>query len=373
MATLRVPWLLVPPVLLAACGRASLPAEPPRPVRVQRVADAGAGGGLRYSASLQPMAQVVVAFKVGGYVDRIPLRPGADGKPRPLQAGDVVRRGDELARIRESDYQHKASEARSQRDKAATAARTTAADLARAQELFKGEGLSAADLEHSKSAMESARDQLGMAEAELRTAELALSDCVLRAPMDGVILQRSVEVGTLAAPGTPGFSMADLSRVKAVFGVPEAVVGRLAVGLELELRLTGEGAGEVVRGRITAIAPAADAQSRVFPVEVTVANPRGTVRAGAVATVEVPSQGLAGAPVASVPLSAVVRGPGSKGYAVYVVEGGEGNAVARLRAVELGDIAGNGVAVLGGLKGGDPVVTSGAALLADGVAVQVLE
>ena len=369
------PLALVLPlaVVSLSCRSTELPPEPPRPVRVQRIGDTAVAGGLRYSASLQPIAQVVMAFKVGGYVEAVPMRSGVDGKLRPLQGGDVVRRGDELARLRQADYQHKVAEAQAQRSAAATAVERTSDDFTRAQALFKGESLSKGELDHARAALESARDQLAMADAELRTAELAHSDSVLRAPMDGVILQRSVEVGALAAPGTPGFVMADLSSVKAVFGVPEAVVSRLTVGLDLDLHLTGGAADQVARGKITAIAPAADAVSRVFPVEVTVPNPKGLVRAGAVATVEISAEGLAGAPVTSVPLSAVVRGPGGAGYAVYVVEGGKGAAVARLRKVQVGDITGNGVAVLAGVGAGDPVVISGATLLADGSPVEVLE
>jgi membrane fusion protein, multidrug efflux system len=182
-----------------------------------------------------------------------------------------------------------------------------------------------------------------------------------------------VEVGTLAAQGMAGFVLADCSRMKAIFGVPERVAALVRVGQPLELQ--GDAAAEPLAGRITAVAPAADTQSRVFNVEVTVPNPRGEVRAGTIATVRVPGAGAAAsAAVAGVPLSAVIRSrakPG--GYSVFVVEEEKGRSVVRAREVELGEIAGNVIHVEAGLDRKDRVVVTGATLVSDGEPIRVVE
>ena len=97
--------------------------------------------------------------------------------------------------------------------------------------------------------------------------------------------------------------------MKALFGVPERVARQLAVGQPLALHL--ETRADPLPGRVTAIAPAADAQSRVFAVEVTVENPDRELRAGTISTVRVPAAGAVAADraVAAVPLGAVVRSP----------------------------------------------------------------
>ncbi len=373
MAT-RILVVAAPLVLLLSCRRHELPAEPPRAVRVQRLEQVAAATGLRYSASLAPDAQVVLAFRVGGYVDRIEQRRGPDGELRNMQAGDVVRRGEPLARVREADYRQKVAEARARHEAAKATLERAVADFDRAKGLFDAASLTRPDYDKAKNSLDSARQNVKGTAAAVDAAELSLSDCVLRAPSDGVILKRSIDLGALAAPGTPGFTFAELDRMKAVFGVPEQVVARLSLGTELQVRLaaTDAGAGDGVRGRITSISPAADPTSRVFTVEVTVPNRGRKIRPGSIATIEVPGQGTA-SPAFSVPLSAVVRGPKGEGYAVYVVEKQEGRWVARIRAVRLGDIVGNGITVLGGLEGGEPVVTSGGTRLVDGMAIQVLE
>jgi RND family efflux transporter MFP subunit len=181
-----------------------------------------------------------------------------------------------------------------------------------------------------------------------------------------------VEAGTLAGTGTVAFTIADLTRVKAVFGVPDMVVERVRVGMSVPVVSETFG-GRQFPGRVTAVSPSADAQSRVFNVEVTIPNPDGTLKAGMIATVEAASNqvGIApGSPMVSV--SAVVKSERAGAFAVFVVSGPDETAVARSREVGLGRISGNQVSVESGLAVGDRVVVSGASLLHDGDAVRVI-
>lgn len=370
----RDPVLVVVLLAVAGCHRGEKAAPPPlRPVRVTSLEASAPSGELRYSASIQPYEQVSLAFKVGGYVQEIATRPGVDGRSRPLQQGDLVKKGDPLARVREADYQQKVRQARAQRDGAVVTLARAKADADRARQLYATKSMTRVDYDAAEAQVGVARSQLAAADADLEAAQIALRDCVLRAPMDALVLSRSVEVGTLAASGAAGFVLADCSRMKAVFGVPESVSALLRVGQPLELQ-GDAGAAEALQGRVTAVAPSADTQNRVFNVEVTVPNPRGQVRAGTIATVRVPVSDGAASALAGVPLAAVVRSRVKPdGYAVFVVEEDEGRPVARAREVELGGIAGNLIHVAGGLGPKDRVVVTGATLVADGEPVRILE
>jgi RND family efflux transporter MFP subunit len=354
------------------CRRVQTERPPPRPVRLQRIAPAPASGELRYSATVQPQAQVPFAFKVGGYVREIARRAGPDGRARLLQQGDLVRQGTVLARIAEEDYAQKVARARAQRTGAVATHDRARADADRAQRLYDAESLTRVDYDAAQASLAVASSNLAVADADLEAAAISLRDAVLRAPSDALVLSRSIEEGTLASPGTLAFVLADVTRMKAVFGVPEKVARSLEVGRELELEL--ESGADPVPGRVTAIAPSADAHSRVFAVEVTIPNPDGRFRAGTIATVRVPTGGPAAVASATVPLGAVVRSPGKRdGYAVFVVVADGGRRVARARDVELGPIAGNAVHVASGLAGVDEIIVVGASLLADGEQVSVLE
>jgi len=133
-------------------------------------------------------------------------------------------------------------------------------------------------------------------------------------------------------------------------------------------------------GRITAIAPAADPQSRVFNVEVSLANRNGELRPGMIGAVTLLPRGSAtsGAAAAAprpltVPLTAVVRSTIGGQFAVAVVESRGDAAVAKLRPVELGEVIGNSIAVTKGVAAGERVVVSGATLLVDGAPIRVLQ
>jgi multidrug efflux pump subunit AcrA (membrane-fusion protein) len=130
----------------------------------------------------------------------------------------------------------------------------------------------------------------------------------------------------------------------------------------------------VFPGRITAVSPSADNQSRVFSVEVTIDNPKRLLKPGMIASVEVPAVGsVVNVHFPTVGLAAVVKAPTTPaGYAVYVAEGPEMKTVVRSRAVTLGPMVGNRVSVTEGLRTGERVVVTGASLLHDGDVVRVI-
>ena len=361
----RTPRVRTPVALLmlltfgGGCRSEKAPAAQPLPVTVMAVAGSSGGGGPRYSASITPEVQVDVAFKVGGYVDQIMQVRGADGRGRNLQDGDHVSRGTILARIREREYR----DALTQAEAALTRSK---ADFGRISQLYENRSVSKADFDAAY-----AKFQADQAEHD-RTAQ-SLSDCALTAPLDGFVLKRSVEIGSLVSPGSPAFSIGSLGSVKVVFGVPDVLVGSLKPGAQQ--RVTVEAVpGRVFQGRFTRVAPAADATSRMFEAEVTIPNPDGLLKPGMIAALELEKGQLpVVAPSLLVPLNAVVRPPGeATGYAVFVVESRGERSVARLRRVELGDVSGNLIRVTSGLQGGESVIVRGATLAVDSQTVRII-
>ncbi len=355
------------------CRHESNTGKLPVPIRVETVTPAGATDGLRYSANVQPNEQVSLAFKSSGYVREIRKILSSDGRFRNLQAGDTVARGTVLARVRESDYVEKVNQTRASVAEASAGLRKERLDFDRAKSLFESKSLSKADFDGARSALDAAEARVAGAKAQFDAARIALADCALTSPMNALVLGRSVEEGTLVSAGAVGFTLADLSSVKAVFGVPDVIVRSLRIGQPLAVSVEAV-PGTRFNGRITAIAPSAERQSRVFDVEVTIPNPAGTLRSGMIATVETPH---AGGPIpsgeAAVPLTAVLKAPSDPdGYAVFVLAGDGENAVAKVRPVKLGEVVGNRILVTSGLAAGEKVVVTGATIVSDGDRVRVI-
>jgi RND family efflux transporter MFP subunit len=398
-----------------------------KPVKVKTVGTHKGTTSTRYSASIRPSSQVEVAFKVGGYVESIKREAEGGNQWRHIQAGDVVSKGAVLAQLRQSDYAAKVNEAKSQQGEARSALETNSAqlkeaitsvetsraqlkdseaaleraklDFERAQALFATESITKPDFDAAKERFEvtkakfdAAKAQLAVAEAKVNTAKfqigaaesrvktteagiytasIPLGDAQLKAPLSAVVIERKVEVGQLVSTGTPAFVLADLSSVKAAFGVPDLSLQNFKLGDTLTMT-TDAIPGTEFTGHISRISPAADQSSRVFDVEVTIPNPQGLLKPGMIASMSV-NEVTATREFPIVPLTAITRSKvDPNAYAVLVVEDAGGMHVARMRNVTLGESHGNSVAVNSGVKAGEIVITTGVTQVADGEEVRVM-
>src|SRR6266536_3686254 len=413
-------------VLLAACQSKQVE-KPPVPVKVAEVGLHASDLGARYSATIIPRTQVELAFKVDGYVDELQKVRGVDGQMRDLQEGDRIAAGAVLAQVRRSEYQARFKEAESQASEAKSAIDASKAqyrealsgtesskaqladaeaayvkanlDFGRAQNLFASQSLTKANYDAAKAQLEeatarvaAARSQVGMVRARADSAKsqieviearsrgaqavvhqkmIPLQDTALKSPLNGLVLQKSVEKGTLVSPGKTGFVVADTSSVKAVFGVPDIAVPEMKLGSKLSVE-TETMPGTEFQGQITSVFPAADPKSRAFNVEVTIPNPTYLLRPGMIVSLRVGRlEAVQAQPV--VPLNAVVKSKTDQnGYAVFVVVEQGGRQIARVRDVKLGETYGNTIAVTDGVKEGDRVITTGVTLVRDGDPVKVI-
>jgi multidrug efflux system membrane fusion protein len=138
------------------------------------------------------------------------------------------------------------------------------------------------------------------------------------------------------------------------------------------LAITTDSLPQQFAGRVSAISPAADPKSRVFSVEVTIANPKDQLKSGMIASLALNGEQLPES-VLAVPLSAVVRDPAhADSFAVMVTEGAGDPPTARLRSIELGNTYGNMIAAKGGVAFGERVITTGVSLVKNGDKVRVI-
>ena len=92
-----------------------------------------------------------------------------------------------------------------------------------------------------------------------------------------------------------------------------------------------------------------------------------------IASLQIAGAARPGTDLAMLPLNAIVRPPDDrKDFAVYVVEDRDGRSFARLRKVNLGEIAGNDIAVLDGVRIGDRVIVRGATMVSEGAEVRII-
>jgi RND family efflux transporter MFP subunit len=415
--------------LVSGCSKQTTKQKPVKPVKVKAVETHSSLSSVRYSASIKPAAQVEVAFKVSGYIDDIAREKDQTGQWRYIQAGDIVHKGATLARVRQSDYAARVNEAKSQVGEARSALDASssqlheaiaAVDMARAQltdvkayfektkldydrarALFETQSITKPEYDAAKAQYEmaaakleaaqgqlkaseakvaTARAQISAAESRINTAEattvsasIPLQDTQLMAPMAAVVIERRVEIGTLVGQGAAAFVLADLTFVKAVFGVPDTSLRSLKLGDTLTITSDAT-PGTEFTGQISRISPAADQNSRSFEVEVTIPNEEGLLKPGIISSLKTSEGTPAEAPSLIVPLTAITQVPDSpEGYAVMVTEQREGKTFAQLRPVTLGESVGNAIVIKSGVTTGELVVTTGVSQVVDGEQVLVVQ
>ena len=388
---------------LAGCAKPSVP-EP-----VVQTVTAGVAEQIqpdvpeRYSASIEPFAQVDLAFKSGGIIEQIYQVRGADGRMRNVEAGDRVSRDTQLAQVRPLDYQHRLDSAEAQRGQSEAQLAQAQAQLAQARanfseaeieytrdsNLFQSASLVKPQFDQTKGRYESLRAGVTAAEEAVKAAEagvanarvavtdanLSLSDTSLRAPFTGWITARNVDRGSIVGGAVVGFSMIDTHAVKAVFAVPDTSLSKIRTGQRQTVML--DALGYEAPGIVTAISPQADPKSRVFSIEVTLDNPREEIRPGMIGSVTLgtPTPGTThdARPRLVVPLSAVIRSPGDpRGFAVMLLNEREGKQYAASQVIEIGQTFGNQIEVTRGLRAGQKLIAIGGSLVHDGQEVHVL-
>lgn len=355
---------------MTGCQDANSEAKAPTSVRVAEVSTIRAGEQNRYSANIIPYSQVDLAFKSGGYVQSIRQVKRADGKTTNIDAGDWAAKGTVLAVVDQQDYRNKLDQANAQLSRAQAEYERAKLSFDRTQALYSSKSATKPDYDSAKAQLDSTAAGVTTAKAQIDDAQIALAYCSLRAPFDGWIVDRSVDIGSLVSPATKGFSIANTRSVKAVFGVPDISMRQVKTGQVI--KVATEALPRVFSGRVTSISPAADPKSRVYSVEITIDNPRNELKSGMIASLTL-GGGEQPVPLMAIPLSAVILDTRTTaGFAVMLAQGTENATTARVRSVELGDTYGNNIAITKGVAAGDRVITTGVTLVKDGDTVRII-
>jgi membrane fusion protein (multidrug efflux system) len=198
------------------------------------------------------------------------------------------------------------------------------------------------------------------AAANSRLMEARLERTVIRAPIDGILESREIEVGTMVGVGTPVARIVDVDLVKITAGVPERYAAEVRSGADavVTFDVLSE---EEFPGTMSFVGAAVNPRNRTFPVELVLPNPGGFIKPEMVADVALVR--VVHEDVIVVPQEAMVRT--EEGYVVFVVEEEAGLSMARSRMVELGATQENHVIILSGLMAGDRLIVVGQQAVAD--------
>ena len=275
-----------------------------------------------------------------------------------FQSGDEVKAGQVLLILRKED-----EEARLQSLEATAQLAQITYD--RDLKQLKAQAISQAIVDNDEANLRNARAQVAVQKA-------ILDKKTLRAPFDGKLGLRQVDLGQFLAAGAMIATLQSMNPIYVDFLLPQQAVAQIAVGDKVRARIDAF-PGQTFGGEITAINPKIETSSRNVQVRATLPNPDQKLMPGMFAAVELDT----GAPqrLVTLPQTAVSYNP--YGSLVYIVDDkgkgadGKPELTARQVFVTTGATRGDQVAILKGVSEGDTVVTSGQIKLRNGVPVVV--
>lgn len=275
-------------------------------------------------------------------VNNITAQAGGRLKQLLVKVGDRVGAGQAVARMEATQ----AAQAQIQLADAKT-------NFARMDELYKVGGVSKAQWEQAKSAVDQAKLTYGN----------AAENTVLRSPISGFVTAKNYDNGDMTSPQLPVVVIQQIAPVKAVIGVSEQYYSFLKKGAAATLSVDALGE-ETFSGIVTNIFPTLDPVTHTVSTEIEVANKDLKLRPGMYARVHLD---FGTKEALTVPDKAIVRQAGSGARYVYVFSGGK----AVYRAVELGQQQGDLYEVVSGLNAGDQVIISAPSNLKNGLSVKL--
>ncbi len=276
-----------------------------------------------------------------------------------VEAGDHVRRGQVLARVDTSVLEPQVANLRASLELARAESDLAAAEYRRAQAVGAAGALSAEETEKRRSSSLTAAAKVKVAAAQLAEAQAKLARAEVRAPADGTLLTRTVEVGQTVAPGATLFRLAEGNEVELRGEVAEQDLPLLKVGQEVNVRLTGT--STLYPGHVRLLGAVIDPQTRLGVVRVSLPEDPN-LRPGAFARAEVT---VSNAQRIVLPQTAVLTD--DQGSYVLVVD--SRNKVER-RPVKVSGMVAGGVTIADGIDDTDRVVATAGAFLQVGETVR---
>lgn len=243
-------------------------------------------------------------------------------------------------------------------------------DYKRMEELFKENVISKKQLElyqvkfeTLKKNYESAQKNLQVVKDNLGLIEIQLNDCIVKAPFDGIIGNKMVDIGEIVGAGQVLMTVYNTKKLNAKLMVPEVYLPQLNKGQSVEIQIDAIG-DKKIYGKISKISGAPDPKTRMFDVYCSLPYTIQSVKPGMFVNAKIMVEKKAD--VFVVPAQAVFE-EGGKKY-VYIVE----NDTAKKIEVLSGEITGETIEILSGLLEGQQLVTFGKENITSGDKVQVI-
>lgn len=335
--------LLLSGLVIYACKRTSesAPDTNARPVtnayfvRTADIAVNGLTDPIHLTGIIESDAEARPSFKTGGVIAQTYVKEG-----------DVVRKGQLLAKLNLTEIEAQATQAQFALDKAMR-------DHQRIENLYRD---SIATLEQ----LQNAATGVDMAKKSLQIAKYNVSTSEARSPIAGKVVKQLMHEGEVTAPGNPIYYIigTQSSDWKITAGLTDKDYARVKKGTSVRISL--DAYPELsIDGKVHRLSDVANPSSGTFDIDILFPSKDKRIAAGMIATLEITPASSGEYPV--IPIEALVSSNGKSGV-VYIPR----DTIAEKRTIRIRQFHGETVAVQSGLEGVTSVITAGSSFLEDG-------
>lgn len=335
--------------------------------------------GMTYKATLQASEVGVVSSKISGKVVQI-----------LFENGKSISKGDPLIILDDQDIKNQLRSAESQLNvaenqlsvaeitlqKLETGLENTQRNYDRMKALYDQGAVPEASFQDAESALKNAKADYKSGQINIETSKaniessninidnlkVSLDNTIIKAPISGIMSDKSVNIGQLASPGGALGKVNDIATLDAVIQVEQENINKIAVGQKTVVNLS-DGRETSVDGTVKSIDISADPSSRVFNCKIELDNKDNTLRPGVFAKAELLT--VEKSQLLTIPIEALAGTEGK--YYVLV----DNNGTANKRVVTIGDTSENMVEIKSGIKKDDKIICTNVNMLQDGDKVEI--
>jgi RND family efflux transporter MFP subunit len=364
---------------LSASKKVSAPATVAKiSVEVQSVKGMEKNSTDVYKSTLEASEQGIVNSKIAARIISISVENG-----QYVNAGDTIATLDDQDirnNIKASESQLKVTEQQLASAQVSIKKLKTSLDDAtrnydRQKNLYDKGGISKVDFEAAEKTLSNAQADFETGNVSIQTAEANinaqkvslsnlqdnLNNTVIKAPISGVISEKTMNIGQMASAGTALAKVNNISSLYATIQIPQDKINNTKIGQPASVTL--EGSDKTYNGTVQNIDLSADATARVFNCKIKVDNTDNMLHPGVFAKVEL--IGDEKIQEISVPIKALVGTEGD--YSVFVND----NGIAKKQEVKIGGTDGNNVQITSGIKDGDQVICTNTSTIQDGNEIEI--
>lgn len=359
--------VLVVLIALTGCQEEIPEKEMVRPVRAVQVGDPSDFAKRSFPGRAKATREVDMSFRVAGPLVK-----------RPVNVGDEVRKGQELARIDPRDFQVNLRDAQGQLERAEAILKRAESDYERVVQIKKQDpgAVSQAMIDRNRQQVESTTAEIRSLQAAVASAKDKLAYTYLKAPFDGIVTSTYVENYEDVKAKQPVIRLIDHSQIEMIVNIPEDLIYQAdylkTAGKAFRVRFDPFPNREL-KPQIKEIGKEASKTTRTYPVTLIMDQPEDIkilpgMAGKATRAAALPGEESRGDII--IPETAVFSVDEMDNTFVWIIDT-QTKTVSK-REVKTGELLDTGIAIEDGLKPGEWIATAGVHYLKEGQQVSIL-